>query len=157
MIGLILLVGSYAVPAIVCGMIGARKGRPVWGAVCGLLGPIGWLFLLLLVREREKGKKCPYCKIQVSGDATACRFCGKAFDARVGLLRSGIISLATMAGAVVAFYTTYLCCKAQGQEALQLGWMFLFLTVPVGAVIGGILARSVMHWACKQEAKHDGA
>src|SRR6266851_10432230 len=62
-------------------------------------------------------------------------------------LRDTIIILATIlgvpAGAVLAFFATYYSCVLLWPRALQVGWIFCFLTVPVGAGMGGVLGRLI--------------
>lgn len=46
-------------------------------------------------------------------------------------------------GAVVGFYGLYYFCTLMGKEAVQAGWPLLFITIPVGVLVGGILGGAV--------------
>jgi hypothetical protein len=64
--------------AVVAGGIGAaigsRRGRTGFGLVTGsLIGPIGWLIVLLLPSGLPK---CHACKGDVIAGATKCKNCG---------------------------------------------------------------------------------
>lgn len=55
--------------------LGQLRGRPEEGAVLGgLLGPVGWVIVILLPDLR---RKCPACKGAVAEGASACRNCGR--------------------------------------------------------------------------------
>ena len=54
--------------------IGRARGRPEFGVALGLLvGPIGWLLLVLAPDAR---RKCPMCLGPVPEAARKCRHCG---------------------------------------------------------------------------------
>ena len=54
--------------------LGAARGRGFFGFMVGLLlGPIGWLFVLLLPREV---RRCHACMEVVHPKAQKCRCCG---------------------------------------------------------------------------------
>jgi hypothetical protein len=54
--------------------IGARKARTGFGFVLGaLVGPIGWLIVLIMPSNQPK---CPACKGDVIKGATKCKNCG---------------------------------------------------------------------------------
>ena len=68
----------YGVPVMLMGLIGLclgrYKSRPGAGFLLGLLlGPLGWLLILLF----ESGaRKCPKCFGAVHSQASRCRHCG---------------------------------------------------------------------------------
>lgn len=73
----LVLIGSYAAAWLFMGIIGwaigKTKGRSSFGLVLGLLvGPIGWLIVMLLPAE---GRKCPFCLSTVPEGAVICRHC----------------------------------------------------------------------------------
>lgn len=54
-------------------LIGQYKGRPVLGAVLGLLlGPIGWLLVAVMSNARPT---CPFCKGYIVAKALKCKQC----------------------------------------------------------------------------------
>jgi hypothetical protein len=56
-------------------VVGARRGRSTLGLLLGfLLGPIGWLVLLIIPPANLP--KCPDCKGDVISGATKCKNCG---------------------------------------------------------------------------------
>jgi hypothetical protein len=69
-------------------------------------------------------------------------------------LRGALIVLAAIlgviAGAVLAFYATYYACVLL--DAVQVGWIFCFITVPAGAGIGGVMGAGVTAWIVKRDA-----
>jgi hypothetical protein len=71
------------ISSIVGKLIGDRKGRGGAGLLFGaLLGPIGWLIILLgpdLKAEQEAAqlRKCPFCAELVQREAKVCKHCGK--------------------------------------------------------------------------------
>lgn len=73
-----------------------------------------------------------------------------------GPLRRALIVLATIlgvvAGAVLAFYATYYACVLHSREAVQVGWIFCFFTVPAGAGIGGVIGAWVAGWIVKRDS-----
>jgi hypothetical protein len=64
-----------------------------------------------------------------------------------GPLRATLVVLTMilggLAGAVLAFFATYYACVLHSREAVQVGWIFCIVTIPVGACIGGALAGLV--------------
>ena len=69
---------SYALVLLAFGAIGAlfgwRRQRVVFGFVIGvLLGPIGWMLILILP---PRILKCPHCKGVLEFHAGRCSFCG---------------------------------------------------------------------------------
>lgn len=53
--------------------IGAARGRAAFGLLLGfLLGPIGWLIVLILPKE---GPRCPECMEVVNAGARRCHHC----------------------------------------------------------------------------------
>ncbi len=42
-------------------------------------------------------------------------------------------------GCILAFYGTYVACEAHSKAAIQVGWLFCFITVPVGGFLGWIM------------------
>lgn len=69
------LLGLWLLLGLVGCVIGNFHGRPAAGFFLGfILGPIGWLLVLLLKRG---GRKCPACLCVVHDQAVRCRHCGK--------------------------------------------------------------------------------
>lgn len=66
---------AYLVVAAAIGAaVGATKGRPVAGAVFGLLiGPFGWLLIAIGPNEKPA---CPFCKGTIIEGAVKCKNCG---------------------------------------------------------------------------------
>jgi uncharacterized membrane-anchored protein len=64
-----------------------------------------------------------------------------------GVLRGALIALAAImgvvAGGVSALCATYYACVLHSQEAVQVGWLYCFLTVPAGAGLGGLAAARI--------------
>lgn len=59
--------------------IGARKNRTAFGFVVGfIIGPIGWLIVLVMPSNFPK---CPACKGDVIPGATKCKNCGSDLPA----------------------------------------------------------------------------
>lgn len=52
-------------------------------------------------------------------------------------------------GAVIGFYAPYFFCVLMGNGFEQVGWVFLFFTVPIGILAGGGLGCSLplLFWA----------
>ncbi|QDV21621.1 hypothetical protein Pan153_63110 [Gimesia panareensis] len=46
-------------------------------------------------------------------------------------------------GAVVGFYGLYYFCVLMGDGSVQVGWVFLYFTIPAGMLAGGILGGSL--------------
>ena len=68
------LVYGAAFSAVVGALLGSRRGRPRLGSLLGiLLGPVGWLAVLLASDRRPK---CPRCKGAVESSALKCPHCG---------------------------------------------------------------------------------
>jgi hypothetical protein len=69
--------------AVIFGLIGlaignARKQHPTKSfLVSALLGPLGWLLILISKPDRSVSKQCPACLADVPLAATACRHCGR--------------------------------------------------------------------------------
>ena len=76
------LASGWAVSAVIGYFIGATRGRGGAGAVWGaLLGPIGWLVMLVVKDER---KKCPFCGgVLGQGAVSRCKNCGECLMRRV--------------------------------------------------------------------------
>jgi hypothetical protein len=58
---------------------------------------------------------------------------------------------------VVAFFATYWYFAAQGRAALEVGWIFCFLTIPAAAIPAGALAGSISYGACERGARKQAA
>ena len=75
--------------AVISGMIGwaignARHQHPVKSFFLGgLLGPCGWLLILISRPDRSVSKQCPACLSEVPRAAIACRKCGRDLPALV--------------------------------------------------------------------------
>lgn len=67
-------VAWFTICPLIGGLIGIQRRRFLSGVVWGLiLGPIGWLLVLLLADCRPK---CPECKSPLNDGATRCHRCG---------------------------------------------------------------------------------
>ena len=67
---------------LICGVIGAVIGQTRNNGGGGfflglLLGPIGWIIVLMM--DDPTMKPCPTCKGKCPGDATRCQHCGVEF------------------------------------------------------------------------------
>ena len=69
--------------AAIMGLIGlaigkARQQHPVKSFLVGaLLGPLGWLLVLISRPDAAVTRQCPACLSQVPREAAACRHCGR--------------------------------------------------------------------------------
>ncbi len=64
---------AVVIGAGVGSLIGEKaRGRKVAGAWLGLLGPLGWVLVLLFEDHR---RKCPACRSAVDPKATKCPRC----------------------------------------------------------------------------------
>jgi len=69
----------WLVLGLIGGAIGSRKGRTGAGFLFGiLLGPIGWIVILLGPDLGPQPIKCQECKGPLEPGATRCRHCGQA-------------------------------------------------------------------------------
>jgi hypothetical protein len=76
---LLILAGVWLVVMLIGYVIGRARGRGGFGAFMGLLlGPLGWLIVLLLPRQ---GTKCPECLGIVPAQARRCQHCGSEIPA----------------------------------------------------------------------------
>lgn len=67
-----LLIGAV-IPGLIGGVLGEKKGQPVGGFLFGyILGPIGWLIVVL---SKDLRAKCPHCFGTVDRQATKCMHC----------------------------------------------------------------------------------
>ncbi|MDP3720325.1 MAG: zinc ribbon domain-containing protein [Acidobacteriota bacterium] len=65
--------------ALVGAAIGQKRGRALAGFFLGgLIGPLGWLVLLLGPDYSGQFRKCPYCAESVKTEAVICKHCGKS-------------------------------------------------------------------------------
>jgi hypothetical protein len=65
---------GWLISAVVGAIIGSTKGRPTAGGVWGLLlGPIGWIVILIAPDTRPK---CPECGGTTVRGARKCQNCG---------------------------------------------------------------------------------
>jgi len=72
----LLFVGAFM--AGIGALIGSTKGRPVSGAIFGLLlGPLGWIGMALV---ESKLPKCPACQERIKPGALKCKHCGTALE-----------------------------------------------------------------------------
>lgn len=63
-----------AISLAIGGVLGEKlKGQQRAGTLLGLLGPIGWICVILLTDKRAK---CPACKSALNPGATKCARCG---------------------------------------------------------------------------------
>ena len=68
------LIGWGAIGALVGYGIGSIKGKPMNGAVMGLLfGPLAWLVMIFAPDSRPK---CPFCRGSIVKGAVRCKNCG---------------------------------------------------------------------------------
>ncbi len=56
--------------------LGVWKGRPGLGLVMGLLGPIGWVVMLVVPDDSDLN--CQECRGRVNEGASRCCHCGSA-------------------------------------------------------------------------------
>jgi hypothetical protein len=71
----------WIVSAAIGGLIGLIRNRVALGIILGLLlGPLGWLLVLLFTKA---GRKCPACLAVVPQLATKCCHCGSDLPAPV--------------------------------------------------------------------------
>jgi hypothetical protein len=81
-----ILVIAAAICALIGLYIGNSKGRPVAGAMWGLLvGPIGWLVMAIVKDER---RKCPDCLGTVPIGARRCQHCGSELNKAASVICS---------------------------------------------------------------------
>ena len=68
----------WLVSAVVGAIIGNTKGRPTAGALWSmLLGPLGWLVILIAPDVRPK---CPECGGPIVRGARKCKNCGSSLS-----------------------------------------------------------------------------
>jgi len=76
-----------------------------------------------------------------------------------GLWRGMLVVLAVIlgvcAGGVLAFYATYYAVVLFWPQAFVIGWIFCFLTVPLGAGIGGVVGARVTAWIVPRVSEAD--
>ena len=76
-----LLFGAF-ICAMIGGGIGSNKNNGLGGFFLGgLLGPIGWVIVLMLPDPTMS--ECPECKGKCPGEAKRCRHCGVEFSTLV--------------------------------------------------------------------------
>jgi hypothetical protein len=67
-----------------------------------------------------------------------------------GLGRGLLVLLAAIlgicAGGILGFFATYYAVVLFWPQAFQVGWIYCFLTVPLGAFIGGVVGARVTGW-----------
>lgn len=65
--------------ALVGAAIGQKRGRVFAGFLLGgLIGPLGWLVILLGPDYSGQFRACPYCAESVRAGAIVCKHCGKS-------------------------------------------------------------------------------
>ena len=65
---------AFGVNVLIGALLGSIKGRALVGILGAvLLGPIGWILVLVW---RDERLKCPACKGVVPKDASKCMHCG---------------------------------------------------------------------------------
>ena len=73
------ILAIWAAMAVVGYYIGNAKGRGPFGAVLGfLLGPLGWLLMLVMSENPDAVHKCPECLSRVPIEARKCARCGSS-------------------------------------------------------------------------------
>jgi hypothetical protein len=74
---------SLLILLLIFGLVGlalgkARQQHPAKCFLVGaLLGPLGWLLVLVSKPDRSFTRECPACLSQVPRAASACRNCGR--------------------------------------------------------------------------------
>ena len=67
------LIAAPVFGALIGLAIGLGRGRAAFGFFAGaLLGPLGWLIIIVLPR---RGRKCPFCLGIIPQAATRCQHC----------------------------------------------------------------------------------
>ncbi len=82
---LLSLVVGLACSAMLGWAVGSSRGRGAFGFTLGLLlGPLGFLIVLLLPKD---GRKCPFCLGVIPKQAVTCMHCAKDLGQRIPSLR----------------------------------------------------------------------
>lgn len=64
----------WVISAIISGVIGNRKGKPVAGALAGIMfGPVG--VIVALISGDKQRKPCPECAELIMKKAKVCQYC----------------------------------------------------------------------------------
>lgn len=73
---LVVVGGGWLLCAVICAIIGSKKGEIVSGFIAGaFLGPLG---ILLALGSKGNRKTCPFCRTQIHKEATICPECRSA-------------------------------------------------------------------------------
>ena len=79
-------VGAVLLMGVIGSLLGSARGRGGFGFVVGiLLGPVGWIIILLL--PALGGRKCPFCQGNIPDTASKCMHCASVLPERIPSMR----------------------------------------------------------------------